>query len=85
MNLNNLGKRTICVMTKIDMAEKNNISTNRIEKLLTGKLFPMKAQSYFAVVAGKGAGNDEETIEDIISYEQSYLESSKFVQYILYL
>lgn len=51
---------------------------NRIEKLLSGKLFPMKAVSYFAVIAG--TGKSEESIADIMAYEQEYLENSNFVK-----
>lgn len=62
------------------MAEENLTNPERVKKILSGKLFPMKALGYFAVVTGRGRADD--SIQTIRDYEEKFFRSSKLFKYV---
>jgi optic atrophy protein 1 len=69
------GKRTMFVLTKVDMAERLDTSAKKLERILKGQRFNMKARNYFAVVTGTNQEND--SIHNIRKAERQFFDSSK--------
>lgn len=72
------GRRTILVLTKVDIAEKTHTNPSKIKKILDGELFPMKAIGYYAVVAGKSGKNED--IQEIKDYEEQFFLTSSLCE-----
>uniref|UniRef100_A0A8C8BMI4 Dynamin-like GTPase OPA1, mitochondrial n=1 Tax=Otus sunia TaxID=257818 RepID=A0A8C8BMI4_9STRI len=67
----------LCIQDGSVDAERS-IVTDLIQQIIEGKLFPMKALGYFAVVTGKG--NSSESIDSIKEYEEEFFQNSKLLK-----
>ena len=69
------GERTLLVLTKVDRAVADPV---RLKQILDGKLFPLRALGYFAVVSGTDDRNA--SIATIRKYENDFFDSSKLLR-----
>ena len=69
------GRRTMFVLTKVDLAETMDKSSKQLEKILKGQKYNMKAKNYFAVVTGTKRASD--SINDIRKAERTFFDRSQ--------
>ncbi|CBY21756.1 unnamed protein product [Oikopleura dioica] len=65
------GERTLLVLTKVDKAVADPV---RLKQILDGKLFPLRALGYFAVVTGNE--NKDASIAEIRKSENQFFQQS---------
>ena len=65
------GERTLLVLTKVDKAVADPV---RLKQILDGKLFPLRALGYFAVVTGNE--NKDASIAEIRNHENQFFQRS---------
>lgn len=69
------GERTLLVLTKVDRAVADPV---RLKQILDGKLFPLRALGYFAVVSG--TDDRDASIATIRKCENDFFQQSKLLR-----
>ena len=69
------GERTLLVLTKVDRAVADPV---RLKQILDGKLFPLRALGYFAVVSG--TDDRDASISTIRKYENDFFQKSNLLR-----
>lgn len=72
------GARTVFVLTKVDLAEQLHMPSSKVQSILRGERFNVKAKSYFAVVTG--TKDPDASIDTIRKSEKEYFLRSQFVR-----